>query len=57
MLGERSLGIYVTSDLHGYPLNKLQNKLGEIGFGLDDHLYILVTASIAGVKVYNFSDG
>ena len=35
------MSVYVTSDLHGYPLNKLQNKLGEIGFDIDDHLYIL----------------
>ena len=35
------MSIYVTSDLHGYPLNKLHNKLGEIGFDFDDHLYIL----------------
>lgn len=35
------MSIYVTSDLHGYPLKKLQNKLEEIEFGLNDHLYIL----------------
>lgn len=33
--------IYVTSDLHGYPLKKIQDKLNEIEFGQDDHLYIL----------------
>lgn len=41
MLGEHSLSIYVTSDLHGYPLKKLQNKLEEIEFGPNDHLYVL----------------
>lgn len=35
------MSIYVTSDLHGYPLKKLQNKLEEIEFGFNDHLYIL----------------
>lgn len=33
--------IYVTSDLHGYPLKKIQDKLNEIEFAQDDHLYIL----------------
>lgn len=33
--------VYVTSDLHGYPLKKLQNKLEEIEFNSQDHLYIL----------------
>lgn len=36
---ERS--VYVISDLHGYPLEKLINKLNEIGFGNDDRLYVL----------------
>ena len=33
--------IYTTSDLHGYPLSKLQTKLKEIEFDQNDHLYIL----------------
>jgi len=33
--------IYVTSDLHGYPLEKMEGKLKSIGFGEQDHLYIL----------------
>ena len=33
--------VYVTSDLHGYPLKKLQNKLEEIELNPQDHLYIL----------------
>lgn len=35
------MSIYVTSDLHGYSLKKLQNKLEEIEFGFNDLLYIL----------------
>ena len=33
--------IYVTSDLHGYPLDKLKDFLAKVGFGRDDELYIL----------------
>lgn len=33
--------IYVTSDLHGYPIEKIKKKLIEISFGKEDHLYIL----------------
>lgn len=33
--------IYVTSDLHGYPLEKIKKKLNEINFDKNDHLYIL----------------
>ena len=33
--------IYVTSDLHGYPIEKIKKKLIEIGFGEQDQLYIL----------------
>lgn len=35
------MSIYVTSDLHGYPLKKFQDKLEEFEFGFNDHLYIL----------------
>lgn len=35
------MSIYVTSDLHGYPLKKIRNKLEEIEFGSNDYLYIL----------------
>lgn len=33
--------VYVTSDLHGYFLEKIQKKLNEIGFNKNDYLYIL----------------
>ncbi len=33
--------IYVTSDLHGYSIEKIKKKLIEISFGEEDHLYIL----------------
>lgn len=33
--------IYVCSDLHGYPLEKIQKKLNELEFGTNDHLYVL----------------
>lgn len=33
--------IYVISDLHGYPLQKLQRLLDVAGFSTDDYLYIL----------------
>lgn len=33
--------IYVTSDLHGYPPEKLQKLLDQAGFGPEDFLYIL----------------
>lgn len=33
--------IYVISDLHGYPLEKLKMLLAKAGFGEDDFLYIL----------------
>ncbi len=33
--------IYVTSDLHGLPLSKLQELLGKVNFSDDDWLYIL----------------
>lgn len=33
--------IYVTSDLHGYPLEKFKNLLEKINFSDDDFLYIL----------------
>ena len=32
---------YVTSDLHGYPLQKFQALLAQAGFGEDDFLFIL----------------
>lgn len=35
------MSIYVTSDLHGYPIEKIQKKLSEIDFNENDHLYIL----------------
>ena len=33
--------IYVVSDLHGYPLEKLKKLLEKANFGKDDFLYIL----------------
>lgn len=33
--------IYVTSDWHGYPLEKIEKKLADIGFCETDRLYIL----------------
>lgn len=33
--------VYVTSDLHGYPLEKFLDFLNKAGFGDDDYLYIL----------------
>ncbi len=33
--------IYVTSDLHGYPLEKFKSFLDEVGFCDDDFLYVL----------------
>lgn len=33
--------VYVTSDLHGYSLDKFKDFLAEVGFGNDDFLYIL----------------
>lgn len=33
--------IYVTSDLHGYPLEKFREMLRKINFSADDFLYIL----------------
>lgn len=33
--------IYVTSDLHGYPVEKFKSLLSSAGFGDDDFLYVL----------------
>lgn len=33
--------IYVTSDLHGYSLEKFQDFLNKVGFGKEDILYVL----------------
>ena len=33
--------IYVTSDLHGYPLEKFKEMLEAVGFSSDDFLYVL----------------
>lgn len=33
--------VYVCSDLHGYPLEKIQKKLKELEFGEKDRLYVL----------------
>lgn len=33
--------VYVTSDLHGYPLEKFKALLDGAGFGNDDYLYVL----------------
>ena len=33
--------IYVISDLHGYPLEKLKRLLKKAGFSGDDYLFIL----------------
>lgn len=31
--------IYVTSDLHGYPLEKIKDMLNKVGFSNDDFLW------------------
>ena len=33
--------IYVTSDLHGYPLKKIKDMLNRVGFSDDDFLFVL----------------
>ena len=33
--------VYVTSDLHGYPLEKFQSLLDQVGFSQDDFLFVL----------------
>ena len=33
--------IYVTSDLHGYPLKKFREMLSKVGFSDDDFLFVL----------------
>ena len=33
--------IYVTSDLHGYPLEKFKEMLEAVNFSDDDFLYVL----------------
>lgn len=33
--------IYVTSDLHGYPLEKVKEMLKKVGFSDDDYLFVL----------------
>ena len=33
--------IYVTADLHGYPLDKFKALLNKAGFGEDDYLFVL----------------
>lgn len=46
--------IYVTSDLHGYPLEKFQRMLDNVGFGDNDFLYILgdvIDRGNDGVKI------
>ncbi len=46
--------IYVMSDLHGYPLEKLQEFLHQIGFGKEDYLFILgdvIDRGKDGVKI------
>ena len=35
------MAIYVTSDLHGFPLEKFKQLLSVVGFSCDDWLYIL----------------
>lgn len=49
--------IYVTSDLHGYPLEKFQQLLELVGFGSGDFLYILgdvIDRGMDGVKILNW---
>ena len=43
--------IYVTSDLHGYPLEKFKELLGSAGFSDNDYLFVL-GAVIARGKAY-----
>lgn len=46
--------IYVTSDLHGYSLEKFQDFLSKVGFGKEDYLYILgdvIDRGPDGVKI------
>ena len=35
------MATYVTSDLHGYSLEKFKDFLDKVGFGNNDFLYIL----------------
>lgn len=46
--------IYVTSDLHGYSLEKFKDFLDKVGFGKDDFLYILgdvIDRGADGIKI------
>ncbi len=46
--------IYVTSDLHGYPLDKFLKFLDQVGFSQNDQLYVLgdvIDRGADGVKI------
>ena len=48
------MSLYVTSDLHGYPFERIQKKLSEIDFNENDHLYILgdcIDRGADGIKI------
>lgn len=48
------MSIYVTSDLHGHPLEKILKKLEEIDFKESDHLYVLgdcIDRGSDGIKI------
>lgn len=52
--------IYVTSDLHGYPLEKFKDFLDRAGFGKEDFLYILgdvIDRGPDGVKILKWIMG
>ena len=46
--------VYVTSDLHGYPLDKFLQFLDSVGFSQNDQLYVLgdvIDRGVDGVKI------
>lgn len=52
--------IYVTSDLHGYPLNKIKDMLNKVEFSDDDFLYILgdvIDRGEDGIKILKWIIG
>ena len=47
--------IYVTSDLHGYPLEKIKDMLNKVGFSNDDFLFVLgdvIDRGEDGIKIF-----
>lgn len=49
--------IYVTSDLHGYPLEKIKDMLNKVGFSNDDFLFVLgdvIDRGEDGIKIFKW---